>query len=172
MGDIAARKIGDTRLQWSHVFSNVEIGTRSIRPFSQTVLQWSHVFSNVEIRARTADEICAVSASMEPRFFKRGNVYLVHRNCAVCRELQWSHVFSNVEIRNSRAKMACLTPLQWSHVFSNVEMQQTRGFESPLAAWLQWSHVFSNVEMPPLPGLAEEKPKGFNGATFFQTWKS
>jgi len=61
-----------TLLQWSHVFSNVEMGDQiySLRRIKK--LQWSHVFSNVEIigtgGCRAFDH-----ASMEPRFFKRGN---------------------------------------------------------------------------------------------------
>jgi len=36
---------------------------------------------------------------------------------------------------------------------------------------LQWSHVFSNVEMALDMAMRAIGVNGFNGATFFQTWK-
>ena len=38
-----------------------------------SVLQWNHVFSNVEMPEITEKDADALLASMEPRFFKRGN---------------------------------------------------------------------------------------------------
>jgi len=38
-------------------------------------LQWSHVFSNVEITEFSDNDSCNQAASMEPRFFKRGNSF-------------------------------------------------------------------------------------------------
>jgi len=116
------KRLGFALLQWSHVFSNVEIlrhprrgqpaaqgfngatffqtwKFRRIAPagtstscfngatFFQTwkfavrwavrsddeALQWSHVFSNVEIFADFPETPDNIAASMEPRFFKRGN---------------------------------------------------------------------------------------------------
>jgi len=70
----ARRLLERLELQWSHVFSNVEIcsnGTTS--PPATQPLQWSHVFSNVEIDARVKQDNASPNASMEPRFFKRGN---------------------------------------------------------------------------------------------------
>ena len=65
---------GQRELQWNHVFSNVEM----MPPFwiparNPGPLQWNHVFSNVEIHHRICARVCRVYASMEPRFFKRGN---------------------------------------------------------------------------------------------------
>jgi len=44
------------------------------------VLQWSHVFSNVEMHELEPRGFDVVHASMEPRFFKRGNgAEIAHR---------------------------------------------------------------------------------------------
>ncbi len=60
-------------LQWNHVFSNVEISSTLSSSAKSRSLQWNHVFSNVEmIRERTIRSF-QLNASMEPRFFKRGN---------------------------------------------------------------------------------------------------
>jgi len=109
-------------LQWSHVFSNVEMRTLNLggnlttgfngATFFQTwkswggspsavvviVLQWSHVFSNVEIIVILFAVAPRQHASMEPRFFKRGNKNLACYAVNPREMLQWSHVFSNVEI--------------------------------------------------------------------------
>jgi len=39
------------------------------------MLQWSHVFSNVEILEQSWKRDGEGAASMEPRFFKRGNKF-------------------------------------------------------------------------------------------------
>ena len=60
-------------LQWSHVFSNVEISRLTWCAINQGTLQWSHVFSNVEMPPLAVMPPLSPLASMEPRFFKRGN---------------------------------------------------------------------------------------------------
>ena len=65
-------------LQWSHVFSDMEIRLASmLASMLVKVLQWSHVFSDMEIR----------------------HVHLVVDFVVM---LQWSHVFSDMEISASR----------------------------------------------------------------------
>ena len=91
-------------------------------------------------------EIFQEPASMEPRFFKRGNKARDRSN-RFSVMLQWNHVFSNVEIFCALRGSYADFPLQWNHVFSNVEM-----FKSESASGSGAS--------------------GFNGTTFFQTWKS
>jgi len=44
-----AEQTAARELQWSHVFSNVEIQMQQACSTAITELQWSHVFSNVEI---------------------------------------------------------------------------------------------------------------------------
>ncbi len=63
-----------------------------------SVLQWSHAFSNVEIKSGRRMSAAARQASMEPRFFKRGNPPDAIADEIPSAELQWSHAFSNVEI--------------------------------------------------------------------------
>jgi len=63
-----------TTLQWSHVFSNVEMLHKKGESWKfGNLLQWSHVFSNVEMTGELRIVLQNVMASMEPRFFKRGN---------------------------------------------------------------------------------------------------
>ncbi len=64
-------------LQWSHVHSNVETTANGVAPPSRKELQWSHVHSNVETSAITVLLNLLIRASMEPRSFKRGNVYMI-----------------------------------------------------------------------------------------------
>ena len=110
-------------------------------------LQWNHVFSNVEILTPFPNQKGGEAASMEPRFFKRGNnsealragVLIARFNGTTFFQtwkfdvkkvevdvsgeaLQWNHVFSNVEIKRARRKAFRAVPLQWNHVFSNVEI--------------------------------------------------
>ncbi len=68
------------QLQWSHVLSNVETSEISSRAESVIVmLQWSHVLSNVETLQDRPVRAEPIRASMEPRSFKRGNI----STCAV-----------------------------------------------------------------------------------------
>ncbi len=66
-------------------------------------LQWNHVFSNVEICTSGRTLINPLIASMEPRFFKRGNKGFGNSGIAST-SLQWNHVFSNVEISCGRQR--------------------------------------------------------------------
>jgi len=134
-------------------------------------LQWSHVFSNVEMAmiASHADVTldgfngatffqtwkCQFAlllplrllASMEPRFFKRGNDSVINIGDDLAGASMEPRFFKRGNVAHSRSLDAVRTSLQWSHVFSNVEMRR------PL--------------LPP-----RRSYRCFNGATFFQTWKS
>ena len=111
-------------------------------------------------------------ASMEPRFFKRGNFSTRSFIVAKYRVLQWNHVFSNVEMvdrffavsqnpfasmeprffkrgnmRNSEWRVkkmtnASMEPRFFKRGNSNQNCKTSRRFWA-----LQWNHVFSNVEM-------------------------
>ena len=61
------------RLQWNHAFSSVEISFTNHAWTGLHVLQWNHAFSSVEMRAPCRRQSLSDAASMEPRFFKRGN---------------------------------------------------------------------------------------------------
>ena len=113
----------------------------------------------------------AMKASMEPRSFKRGNTAERLRPQHTEYVLQWSHVHSNVETgeelaRAHHEKDASMEP----HSFKRGNSFHASGLCS-LTHTLQWSHVHSNVETS--RSSTENKPtrKGFNGATFIQTWK-
>jgi len=86
-------------------------------------------------------------ASMEPRFFKRGNLGPEFKDMLTDYLLQWSHVFSNVEIGSSRANpKVCNTRFNGATFFQTWKYSQ--GFVGVgFSLWLQWSHVFSNVEI-------------------------
>ena len=115
-------------LQWSHVFSDMEIpsGCGGTIVEGEDGLQWSHVFSDMEISMGYLEAIFTelIDASMEPRLLRHGNHMWQGRSTLVPSRLQWSHVFSDMEIRKWLA--TCLTfikiVLQWSHVFSDMEM--------------------------------------------------
>ena len=158
-------------LQWNHVFSNVEIIEPPPIKFKPDELQWNHVFSNVEILR-------------------------VGRNgCNAEHVLQWNHVFSNVEM----TPQICLIrftvfSLQWNHVFSNVEIRsrdcygkfcsvasmEPRFFKRGNTRRRKILRNATRASMEPRffkRGNAGEKfivghsETGFNGTTFFQTWK-
>ncbi len=84
---------------------------------------------------------------MEPRSFKRGNI----------------NAFVHCERWRST--------LQWSHVLSNVETSEISSRAESVIVMLQWSHVLSNVETGGGSDRTNYHLTGFNGATFFQTWK-
>ena len=66
------------RLQWNHIFSNVEmLSGKLLIWLIKNVLQWNHIFSNVEISILHNLQIKTKTASMEPHLFKRGNMYFM-----------------------------------------------------------------------------------------------
>ena len=84
------------RLQWGHVFSDVETGLSGVNVLATFWLQWGHVFSDVETN--------------------HGNI-----NVKTGVRLQWGHVFSDVETRIEAGMTVFDVLLQWGHVFSDVE---------------------------------------------------
>jgi len=102
-------------LQWSHVFSNVEIVLVAYhRGIQYSSFNGATFFQTWKCANCRADYRAPKAASMEPRFFKRGNAVrpVVY---AARVELQWSHVFSNVEIMerggdNTIANIASMEP--------------------------------------------------------------
>ena len=135
----------DRRLQWGHVFSDVEIrfSARILSRF--LMLQWGHVFSDVEIENMKSNR------TGEP-------------------VLQWGHVFSDVEIlhgvrRTGHRFAASMGPRLFRR-------GNSRGVTvAAIIFALQWGHVFSDVEMVRLPAGGPPGRSRFNGATSFQTWK-
>ena len=65
-------------LQWSHVFSDMEIpsGCGGTIVEGEDGLQWSHVFSDMEISMGYLEAIFTelIDASMEPRLLRHGNL--------------------------------------------------------------------------------------------------
>jgi len=73
---------------------------REILPASDSAedkLQWGHVFSDVETALLPAAAISPIAASMGPRLFRRGNARSFKKDSCSFGELQWGHVFSDVE---------------------------------------------------------------------------
>mgnify|MGYP001071853583 CR=1 FL=1 len=60
-------------LQWGHAFVSVETFTRPESTINAMMLQWGHAFVSVETQAGVDYPVHLVSASMGPRFCKRGN---------------------------------------------------------------------------------------------------
>jgi len=160
-----------TKLQWSHVFSNVEMLEFTIWRQGKRMLQWSHVFSNVEMPVNQPVADADISASMEPRFFKRGNplgFVIIVRNVRIAS--MEPRFFKRGNVASQLQKSEEIAMLQWSHVFSNVEIlrqippcRRRHGFNG--ATFFQtWKSSIGKFD--------EVNSLGFNGATFFQTWKS
>ena len=159
-----------TRLQWSHVFSDMVSALLRLSIDTRVELQWSHVFSDM------------VSSSV------------LNRRPQTRHRLQWSHVFSDMVRKFLVPAGPVNIELQWSHVFS--DMVRYPGEQRIPNEWrLQWSHVFSDMVSPVVPKgiefciFASMEPclfrhgKGtlkvarkcrsvrcFNGAMSFQTW--
>ena len=133
-------------LQWNHVFSNVEI----IRhPPEVLIFQFrfngTTFFQTWKCRNCPTNRHAGRTASMEPRFFKRGNDSSVFLVTGLTRASMEPRFFKR---GNSGATLKfgyMDTELQWNHVFSNVEMGYAKNI---------YGGIFS-----------------FNGTTFFQTWK-
>src|SRR5436190_1143528 len=62
-------------LQWSHVPSDVETSLAPSTFSSVCALQWSHVPSDVETILTSRKPSSHTTASMEPRPFRRGNLW-------------------------------------------------------------------------------------------------
>ena len=134
-------------LQSSHVFSNVETSLSLCCASAASLpLQSSHVFSNVEtprrcasgdsrlarfnratffqtwkLDGRRSQQLCFCVASIEPRFFKRGNIFVAWptsaKRCCFNRATffqTWKRIMRSIVVNAA-------VELQSSHVFSNVE---------------------------------------------------
>jgi len=178
-----------TRLQWGHVFSDVEMmsSKRSLR---------YRIASMGPRLFRRGDEIVGIRpgeklhASMGPRLFRRGDLKMRIGILEARRKLQWGHVFSDVEITASRSLGPIRNVLQWGHVFSDVEIgfvgkrknrdtasMGPRLFRRGDAEWqpgdviiysLQWGHVFSDVEICARPPSAPRCCRASMGPRLFR----
>ena len=181
-------------------------------------LQWGHVFSDVEMSASPCSRQRMDASFNGATSFQTWKLEPLPTGKSIIIWLQWGHVFSDVEISSGWLLKSRSVLLQWGHVFSDVEIRalpvvkrgsakasmgprlfrrgnsirrhkETGGFR------LQWGHVFSDVEMPMGGGdtgtrqMASMGPRlfrrgnvsiainafgsasSFNGATSFQTWK-
>ena len=110
------------------------------------------------------------SASMGPRFCKRGNRAQIRAHLDALMSLQWGHAFVSVETRSAlRAPRGAMPRLQWGHAFVSVETSALRWSAGRLCGasmgprfckrgnndnsrvsmtWtlLQWGHAFVSVE--------------------------
>ena len=170
--------------------------TRAATTYAGEKLQWNHVFSNVEIHIHAPNIASGIHASMEPRFFKRGNLRLPtdSRNFSPAsmeprffkrgnalvfggyflykKVLQWNHVFSNVEMLVECSNVLLAEPASMEpRFFKRGNHKLNRRVATTFCASmeprffkrgndidvytladlieLQWNHVFSNVEISP-----------------------
>jgi len=135
-------------------------------------LQWSHVFSNVEITRRVRQELTSTAASMEPRFFKRGNEFFEVVFIKSFTEASMEpRFFKRGNIQRRHQNLFGGGALQWSHVFSNVEMTAPKPNSAPAIICFNGATFFQTWKFL-CPRTLHGPQPCFNGATFFQTWKS
>ena len=66
------------------------------------LLQWGHAFVSVETRYGAVGAVLRCTASMGPRFCKRGNIRASADSLEFA-ELQWGHAFVSVETAPGRS---------------------------------------------------------------------
>src|SRR3972149_8949584 len=71
------RSISMPGLQWGHASSSVESRQRSSPRAIPLELQWGHASSSVESAMTVDERVALIAASMGPRFFKRGELFLL-----------------------------------------------------------------------------------------------
>ncbi len=183
----------NARLQWGHVFSDVETYGKTAEIALETfALQWGHVFSDVETPGIQHQHNAAFRiASMGPRLFRRGNRKLRRSWKSGRRSFNGATSFQTWKPSaspNTRQLprsfngatsfqtwkhvlgwVAASRPpeLQWGHVFSDVETFATADKARPFL-WLQWGHVFSDVETPPPPEQETNKHTASMGPRLFR----
>ena len=113
---------GLTPLQWSHVFSNVEISLRTRRSRICGLCFNGATFFQTWKSDSGRAVILLSSASMEPRFFKRGNKNAPRGIEAILNASMEPRFFKRGNLLTRRLLMNSEPTLQWSHVFSNVEI--------------------------------------------------
>jgi len=136
----------------------------------RVLLQWSHVFSNVEITAFVCQWKNAKNASMEPRFFKRGNIHLFgNRHCVWLASME-PRFFK----RGNQGRPQKWTPLSprfnGATFFQTWKCRLSKFRLETLPAASMEPRFFKRGNAAP-PHLKEKYEQSFNGATFFQTWK-
>ena len=207
-----------TLLQWNHVFSNVEMhrkrkdrcrrgrrfngttffqtwkslrherlvgkrsrfnGTTFFQTWKCSGRLWHFVFREASMEPRffkRGNQPAGVApspgagASMEPRFFKRGNASLSLAPSIKPLLLQWNHVFSNVEIAaqfpiSRRVRRASMEPRFFK-----------RGNNKEGGEDVVTNHASMEPRFFKRGNLFDDdnvvlQPQSFNGTTFFQTWK-
>ena len=129
------------RLQWGHVFSDVEIiaefgtfffgrlASMGPRLFRRGNVGWIRVF-----------DALPDLASMGPRLFRRGNEVRHRRPGLGIGQLQWGHVFSDVEIRGGGS---------YVHHHSQRASMGPRLFRRGNDHWRDWGDRESGASMGP-----------------------
>ena len=133
-------------LQWSHIFSDVEMFRRVADRVNKSFkLQWSHIFSDVEMLQWRRVRANCRRASMEPHLFRRGN----------CRK----------RIDAKGFQLASMEP----HLFRRGN--SCRSYLFVLRKWASMEpHLFRRGNPSPRR-MDSASSRCFNGATSFQTWK-
>ena len=134
------------QLQWNHVFSNVEIGFAFLFvPFCFIASMEPRFFKRGNVEA-AGNRRKIPGASMEPRFFKRGNRKL-KLNDLIPEAASMEPRFFKRGNRSGRQR-----PARRCKSFNGTTFFQTwkcvlRLVDAEISTALQWNHVFSNVEM-------------------------
>ncbi len=133
-------------------------------------LQWGHVFSDVE-KSQPSGQGCRQRvASMGPRLFRRGNVPNILEVPSALEGFNGATSFQTWKyIQACRHKNINHGASMGPRLFRRGNGKDTTRI-SASSRMLQWGHVFSDVEISAAISLT---PKSFcfNGATSFQTWK-
>ena len=151
-------------LQWGHAFISVE--TRRLRrpPKNMPWLQWGHAFVSVETDVPGTPGRWTASASMGPRFCKRGNRTLAALmpsfNEASMGPRFCKRGNDHIAPANAISYAASMGPR-----FCKRGNLTQRTFEPPPLSQLQWGHAFVSVETERKSLHMSRRHDSFNGAT-------
>ena len=135
-------------------------------------LQWNHVFSNVEIGSRNAWWWSWNSASMEPRFFKRGNrrrfVRVTRTRFPASMEPRF---FKRGNSASSVSPCGDCECFNGTTFFQTWKSEVVPEFVADVGISFNGTTFFQTWKSGPKRSPTARRCC-FNGTTFFQTWKS
>ena len=159
-----------TRLQWSHVFSDMVRESFNLTKQGQILLQWSHVFSDMVSQGLGRYRYRIGRASMEPCLFRHG------KGLAVGHELRTVSVASMEPCLFRHGKLTYSQMVRYGRIASMEPCLFRHGKEAGDGC-VDDRGILASMEPclfrhgKRLQALAAENPyRGFNGAMSFQTW--
>src|SRR5579875_1708269 len=160
----------DVALQWSHGHTAVETIHRAARSSYFGRLQWSHGHTAVETLHKTRRLQRAISASMEPRPYGRGDTRSVDDERVAGKALQWSHGHTAVETaaqsgRSTQNMWASMEPRPYGRGdFVDWRAGQRRAFRFNGATAIRPWRLRGRPRRP-------TEFRRFNGATAIRPWR-